>query len=176
MIETARLILRPPQPGDTAALHAMWSDPRVMADLAPVKSPAESAETIARHEAYRATHGVGFWTTLRKEDGAVIGFCGLKPGAEDTPIAGELEVGWMLAADHWRRGFGHEAAAASLAWGWANHDAPRIVAITAAQNAASRALMVRLGMTHTAALDFEHPKFAADDPRRATVTYAFERP
>jgi RimJ/RimL family protein N-acetyltransferase len=176
MIETARLILRPPQPDDTAALHAMWSDPRVMADLAPVKSPAESVATIARHEGYRATHGVGFWTTLRRDSGAVIGFCGLKPGAEDTPIAGELEVGWMLAAEHWRQGFAREAATASIAWGWANHDAPRIVAITAAQNVASRALMVRLGMVHDASLDFAHPKFAADDPRRVTVTYAIGRP
>jgi RimJ/RimL family protein N-acetyltransferase len=176
MIETARLILRPPQSGDTDALHAMWSDRRVMADLAPVKSPGESAATIARHDGYRATHGLGFWTTLRKDSGAVIGFCGLKPGADDTPIAGELEIGWMLAAAHWRQGLAREAAAASLAWGWAHSEAARIVAITAAQNVASRTLMARLGMIHDPALDFEHPKFAIDDPRRVTVTYAISRP
>jgi RimJ/RimL family protein N-acetyltransferase len=176
MIETSRLILRPPQPADMAALHAMWSDPRVMADLAPVKTIDDSIATFARHEDYRATHGLGFWTTLRKDSGAVIGFCGLKPGADDTPIAGELEVGWMLAAAHWRQGFAREAAAASLAWGWAERDAARIVAITAAQNVASRALMVRLGMSHDPMLDFEHPKFAADDSRRITVTYAITRP
>lgn len=176
MIETARLILRAPVPEDEAALHAMWSDTRVMADLGPVKSPAESAATIARHHGYRTTHGLGFWTTLRKDTGAVIGFCGLKPGAGDTPIAGELEVGWMLAAAQWRQGFAREAAAASLAWGWANRDAARIVAITAARNVASRALMARLGMIYDPALDFEHSQFAADDPRRATVIYAIARP
>jgi RimJ/RimL family protein N-acetyltransferase len=176
MIETDRLILRPPQPDDTAALHAMWSDPRVMADLAPVKTLTQSLATVTRHDGYRAEHGLGFWTTLRKDSGAVIGFCGLKPGAEDTPIAGELEVGWMLAAAHWRQGFAAAAAAASIAWGWANRDAARIVAITAVQNVASRALMARLGMVHQERLAFDHPKFAADDPRRATVTYAIGRP
>jgi len=175
MIETPRLMLRPPLPSDTLALHAMWSDPRVMVDLGPVKSLADSIATIARHEAYRAAHVLGFWTTLRKDTGAVIGFCGLKPGAEDTPIAGEVEVGWMLAASHWRQGFAREAAEASLAWGWANTGAARIVAITAAQNVASRALMARLGMMRIAPLDFTHPKYAAHDARRTTVVYSIDR-
>lgn len=176
MIETARLVLRAPQAADEAALHAMWSDARVMADLGPLKSRADSAATIARHARYRATQGLGFWTTLRKDQGAVIGFCGLKPGAADTPIAGDLEIGWMLAAAHWRQGFAREAAEASLAWGWAHRDALRIVAITAAQNAASRALMVRLGMVHHPERDFVHPNFAADDARGVTVAYAIDRP
>ncbi|MDF0487169.1 GNAT family N-acetyltransferase [Sphingomonas sp. H39-1-10] len=173
MIETARLVLRRPVAADLAPLHAMWSDPRVMADLGPLKTREQSAATIARHEGYRQSHGLGFWTVALREDGTVIGFCGLKPGAENTPIAGEVEVGWMLAAAHWRQGFAREAAEASLAWGWANSAAPRIVAITAAQNAASRALMERLGMVRLGG--FDHPNFAVDDPLRETVSYAIER-
>ncbi|RZF63997.1 N-acetyltransferase [Sphingomonas populi] len=174
MIETARLVLRLPVAGDHAPLHAMWSDPRVMADLGPLKTPEDSAATIARHEGYRQSHGFGFWTVVLRDSGTVIGFCGLKPGAENTPIAGEVEVGWMLAAAHWRQGYAREAAQASLAWGWANSDAARIVAITAAQNHASRALMERLGMVRLGG--FDHPNFAIDDPRRETVSYAIDRP
>ena len=174
MIETARLVLRPPVAADHAPLHAMWSDPAVMADLGPLKTPEDSAATIARHEGYRRSRGLGFWTVALRDRGTVIGFCGLKPGAENTPIAGEVEVGWMLAAAHWRRGYAREAAEASLGWGWANSDATRIVAITAAQNRASRALMERLGMTRLGG--FDHPNFAIDDPRRETVSYAIGRP
>lgn len=174
MIETARLVLRLPVADDHAPLHAMWSDPRVMADLGPLKTPEDSVATIARHEGYRQSHGLGFWTVALRDSDTVIGFCGLKPGAENTPIAGEVEVGWMLAAAHWRQGYAREAAEASLAWGWANSDAARIVAITAAQNHASRALMARLGMARLGG--FDHPNFAIDDPRRETVSYAIDRP
>jgi RimJ/RimL family protein N-acetyltransferase len=175
MIETARLLLRPPVPGDRAALHAMWADPVVMADLGRTKSAEESDEAIARHEGYRLG-GLGFWVVERREDGAAIGFCGLKPGNADTPIAGELEAGWMLAQAWWRRGYAEEAMRASLGWAWANRAEPRICAITAARNSKSRALMAKLGMAHCPELDFDHSQFEPGDPLRASVVYAIGRP
>jgi ribosomal-protein-alanine N-acetyltransferase len=173
MITTDRLILRRPEPRDRAPLHAMWADPAVMADLGPVKDEQGSDAAIARHASYAP---LGFWAVEHRGDGATIGFCGLKPGAPDTPITGMLEIGWMLAVPYWGAGYAREAAAASLAWGWANRPEDAIVAITARSNAKSRRLMERLGMAHDPALDFDHPQFAADDPRRDTVTYRIMRP
>ncbi|WBH17585.1 GNAT family N-acetyltransferase [Sphingomonas radiodurans] len=173
MIETERLFLRRPEPIDRAPLHAMWADPAVMADLGPVKTEADSDAALARHASYAP---LGFRAVVRRADGATIGFCGLKPGAPDTPIAGMLETGWMLATPFWGSGYAYEAVIASISWAWANRVEPAIVAITARQNARSRGLMARLGMQHDPALDFEHPQFAADDPRRDTVTYRIERP
>ena len=173
MIETERLLLRRPEPRDRAPLHAMWADPVVMADLGPVKDEAASDAALARHAAYAP---LGFFAVERRGDGATIGFCGLKPGAPDTPIAGMLEIGWMLAQPFWGGGFAREAAAASIAWGFATCDDPAIVAITARRNAKSRGLMERLGMHHVAAHDFDHPMFAADDPLRASVVYRIDRP
>lgn len=172
MIETARLLLRQPESRDHAALHAMWADGRVMADLGPVKSIADSDATLARHASYAP---LGFFAVERLEDGATIGFCGLKPGAPDTPIAGLLEVGWMLALPYWGSGYAQEAAAAAIAWGWRSRDDDAIVAITARQNAKSQALMTRLGMAYAPDMDFRHPLFAADDPRSDTVTYRVVR-
>lgn len=176
MIETQRLILRPPTGADRAALHAMWADPAVMADLGPVKSPAESDATIARHASYGARHGFGFHLVELREDRAAIGFCGLKPGAEGTPVEGEVEIGWMLARPWWGKGYAGEAARACLAWGWANTAASRIVAITAARNLRSQVLMERLGMARRPGDDFIHPAFAADDPLQHSVVFAIERP
>ncbi|MEG3146845.1 GNAT family N-acetyltransferase [Sphingomonas sp. RT2P30] len=175
MIETERLILRRDTPADHPALHAMWADPRVMADLGPVKSAADSEAALAKHASYHP-QGLGFWVVEHRAEGGVMGFCGLKPGAPDTPIAGALEIGWMLAVPYWQQGFAREAAAASMAWAWANRDDAAIVAITSRQNAKSRGLMVRLGMTHVPQLDFEHPLFAKGDPLRDTVTYRIARP
>ncbi|MBN8846975.1 MULTISPECIES: GNAT family N-acetyltransferase [unclassified Sphingomonas] len=173
MIETDRLILRRFEERDRAPLHAMWADPRVMADLGPVKSAADSDAALARHASYDP---LGFFVVERCEDGATIGFCGLKPGAPDTPIANMLEVGWMLAVPWWGGGYAREAAAASIAWGWATCGDAAIVAITARRNARSRGLMERLGMRHIPAMDFTHPLFAPDDPLSDTVTYRIERP
>ena len=175
MIETARLILRVPTPADRAPLHAMWADPAVMADLGPIKDGAESDATLARHDSYR-DEGLGFRNVLRKADGAVIGFCGLKRGNAGLPIAGEVEAGWLLASPYWGQGYAREAMVAALAWGWEHTDAPRIVAITAERNARSQALMVRLGMLRVAGGDFDHPRFEVGDPLRSTVTYAIGRP
>ena len=175
MIETERLILRWPEPRDRAALHAIWADPRVMADLGPVKDAAASDATLAKHQGYRGA-GLGFWVVERKTAPGAIGFCGLKPGAEQTPIAGTLEIGWILAADHWGQGYALEATRASLAHGWTHTSAPRIVAITAACNAASRGLMARLGMAEVPGGAFAHPLFAAGDPLGLTVTSPIDRP
>ncbi|MHA6719603.1 GNAT family N-acetyltransferase [Sphingomonas sp. RS6] len=174
MIETARLLLRPPTLQDFERLHAMWSDPAVMRDLGPVKSTAHSRATIARHRGYGPSHGLGFNVVERRDDGAVLGFCGLKPGAPQTPIADELEIGWMFARDHWGRGYAFEAASATLAWAWRHRDEPRVVAITAASNAASLALMARLGMAWFT--DFEHPAHPPGHRLRPSVAFAIERP
>ena len=176
MIETERLILRPPTEADRAGLHAMWADPAVMVDLGPVKSPEESDATIALHAGYGPSHGLGFWIVEQRADHAAIGFCGLKPGADGTPIEGEVEIGWMLARRWWGMGYAYEAARASLDWGWANVAAPRIAAITAARNLRSQLLMERLGMVRQPADDFVHPRFAADNPLRHSVVYALGRP
>ena len=173
MIETERLILRVPRPDDRAALHAMWADPAVMADLGPVMDGEKSDAVLARHDGYRH-EDLGFNVVERRKDGAVIGFCGLKPGAPDTPIADEVEIGWMFARPFWGRGYAREAAAASLDWAWANRDCPRVVAITAACNTASRALMERLGMAWFA--DFDHAIHAEGSRLRASVAYAIQRP
>ncbi len=175
MIETDRLILRLPEPRDRLALHAMWADPVMMADLGPVKTPEDSDATIARHDSYRP-QGLGFRVVEEKGGAPVIGFCGLKAGAADTPIEGEVEIGWMLSPPFWGKGYAFEAAAAILAWGWGHTPAPRIVAITAALNAKSRRLMEKLGMAHRAGADFDHPRFAPGDRLRRTVIYDIQRP
>ncbi len=175
MIETPRLVLRVPVAADRAALHAMWADPEVMAELGPVKDEAASDAVLAKHDGYRH-EGLGFRTVARRQDGAVVGFCGLKRGDAHNPIAGEVEAGWIIARPYWRQGYAHEAMVAALAWGWDNTDAGRIVAITAAINSRSQRLMERLGMTRLAGGDYEHALFEPGNLLRPTVTYAIARP
>lgn len=174
MIHTERLILRPIEPRDRDQLVTMLADPQVMRDL--VRNPTrETAQaSIDRHIGYRDSHGLGFWTV--EHDGAVAGLCGLKPGAANTPIHGETEIGWLFNKPFWGKGLATEAALASLEWAWANTAAPRVVAITAAGHIKSQQVMGRLGMHRLPDGDFNHPLFAAEDAMRATVTFAIDRP
>lgn len=173
MILTERLILRAPVAADHPALWAMWRDPLVMADLGGPKDDAACAATVARHAGYAP---LGFGVAERRADGQVIGLVGLKPGAPDTPIAGLLEIGWIVARSFWGQGYAPEAARAWLDWAWANRPEPAMHAITARRNAASRRVMERLGMRHVPAMDFFHPAHADEPDVGDTVTYRIERP
>lgn len=176
MIETERLILRGWRTSDVAPFHAMGQDPELMLFLGPAYSEADAAATIDRQNALLATHGYCFWALEAKANGAFLGFCGIKPGVADTPLAGQAEIGWRVARSHWRRGFAREAADAALAWMWVNTDAPLVAAMTVPANRASWGLMERLGMTRFPDEDFDHPALAADDPLRRHVVYRIQRP
>ena len=175
MIETKRLVLRSFEERDRAAMRAFWADPEMTTYLGGARDAEGADAVIARHEGYRESDGgLGFWVTVRRSDDAIVGYCGLKPGAEATPAKGELEIGWSLAPAVWGGGYATEAAQAILAWGWARRSAPRIVAITAQDNHASRRVMDRVGMRYRSA--FRHPAYGADYPNGQSVLYAIDRP
>ena len=174
-IETDRLILRVPRPDDRPALYRMFADPEVMADLGPMKDQAATEVALAKHDADR-WEGLGFWVVERREDSAVVGFCGLKRGDAHNPIAGEVEAGWIVDRPFWRNGYAREAILAAFAYGWTRPDVGRIVAITSAVNLKSQEMMRRLGMTPLPDGDFDHALIPAGNRLRSMVTFAIDRP
>jgi RimJ/RimL family protein N-acetyltransferase len=177
MIETARLYLRNWRPEDRAVFLDMCNSPQVMEHLGGPMSDEEVDDGIARIAACQARNGHSFWAIERREDGAFLGFCGLKIATEaGTPVDGEIEIGWRLRADAWGKGYAREAAQASLDWGFAHLPTDRIVAITIPANRRSWGLMKRLGMTRRPDLDFDHPDFEVGHPLCAHITYVAERP
>jgi RimJ/RimL family protein N-acetyltransferase len=176
MIETARLILRRWTDADRPVFHAHCSDPEVMRYLGPRQTRAETDAALDRQNGYIESHGYGFWAVERRDDGVLLGFCGLKPGAPATPIADDVEIGWRFGSAHWGLGYAREAAEASLAWGWRNTDAPSIAAITVAANGRSWGLMERLGMSRVEGGDFDHPAVPDGSPLKRHIIYRIARP
>lgn len=174
-IETERLVLREWRETDAEALLPMEQDARVMKFLGPLGDEAEARRIVAGQIVNQRLFGHCFWPIERRSDGAFLGFCGVQRGPAGTPIDGEIEIGWRLRADAWGHGYAREAASASLAWGWANLDVPRITAITVAANARSWGLMERLGMARRHDWDFDHPGFADGHPLQRHIGYAIER-
>lgn len=176
MIETERLTLRGWKDSDIPPFDAMGRDPRVMAYFPTLMLQGEAAAAVALQQAIQATLGYCFWAIERKSDRAFLGFCGVKPGPEETPVQGELEIGWRLARNHWQQGYAREAAEASLAWVWENTVRRRVLAITVPANERSRTLMSRIGMTHVEDGNFDHPGLVAGHPLRRHLLYRIDRP
>lgn len=176
MIETERLILRGWRDEDVTPFHAMCNDAEVMRFLGPLLSRADAQAAADRQNGFLASLGYCFWAVERKADGAFLGFCGIKPGPEGTPIAGEFEIGWRLRRDAWGQGYAREAAAATLDWAWTNTDAPEVSAMTVLDNRNSWGLMIRLGMQRDHDADFDHPAVPDDSPLRRHILYRIARP
>jgi RimJ/RimL family protein N-acetyltransferase len=176
VIETGRLILRPPEDRDRDALAAINGDPRVGEWLAAVLSREESDAMINRVNAQIAELGWGFWAVERKTDGAVIGMTGLIDMGDDEPPGPAVEIGWRLSPATWGQGYATEAAQAALDWGFVELSPPEIIAITARTNLRSQAVMRRIGMSPEPWRDFEHPKLAPDHPLRQHVLFSARRP
>ena len=176
MIQTERLILRPWEDRDRSVLRAQCDDPDVMRFLLPVEDDAAFEAMLGRLSSWHKDHGYTFWVLERRADGVVLGICGLKQGAPDTPIENMIEIGWRLGSAHWGQGYAREAAQASLDWAWANLDVDEIVAITVQANGGSWGLMERLGMTRDIGGEFDHPLVAEGNPLRRHILYRIARP
>jgi RimJ/RimL family protein N-acetyltransferase len=176
VIETERLLVRAWHDEDVAPFSILNSDPEVLRFLGIGGTPEESRAFVARQQAMQAELGHCLWALERKEDYALLGFCGVRPGVPDTPIAGELEIGWRLGSGSWGRGYAREAAAACLDWSFESRGVPRVVAITVEANARSRRLMERLEMIRRPELDFLHPLLPDGHPLKPHLTHVRDRP
>lgn len=176
MIETDRLILRGWRDEDVAAHNAMTNDAGFMTFLGSPLPIAESQAAAARQQAHLATFGSCFWVVELRETGAFVGYCGIKPGPDKSPIAGLPEIGWGIASEYQRNGFAREAAAACIDWAWRMRDWPSVHAVTVPANTASWGLMERLGMARVAKGDFDHPNLPEGDPLRRHIHYRIDRP
>jgi RimJ/RimL family protein N-acetyltransferase len=172
MIETERLLLRAWRDEDRDRFWAMEQDFEMMRYLKKL-TREESEAGIDRQVAHQAEHGHCFWAVERKSDLRAIGKCGIIPPRAPTF---EYELGWRFESACWGQGYAREAAQATLDWAWANIDTQAVVAITNPVNTRSWGLMLRLGMTHNPAEDFDHPEVPEGDPLRRCVLYRINRP
>jgi len=175
--ETERLIVRHWRDSDRADYLATCNSEEVTAHLGGPGKAEDVDASLARIRKSQEENGFCYWAVERKEDGAFLGYCGLKPtNLTDSPVEGEIEIGWRFRADAWGQGYASEAATAVLEWAWANLAVDRVVSFTVPANRGSWSVMERIGMTRYPHLDFAHPGFPSDHPLSRHITYVVERP
>jgi RimJ/RimL family protein N-acetyltransferase len=164
VLETERLILRPPVPEDAEPLASMYADPEVMRYLGDGRtlSPRETHRSVRRMiEGWKAD-GFGLFTTVRKEDDAVLGRVGLivwDPETWQTTRADaegptELEVGYTIGRPFWGQGYATEAAAASRDFALEQLGADRLIALIIYGNDASENVARKLGFEYERDIKF----------------------
>ena len=169
--ETDRLVLRDWREDDWPRFWEGTNTPAVMKWLGGVCDDAKRQGAQDRLLGYQRDHGHTFWVVERKEDGAVLGFCGLKRCNQQGGPVGEMEVGWRLREDAWGKGYAKEAAIASLDLAFDRFGAEHVIALTVQPNTASWGLMKRLGMEHRPDLDFANSDFGDD----TIIVYSISR-
>jgi RimJ/RimL family protein N-acetyltransferase len=170
---TPRLILRDWRADDWPQFWEATNTPAVMRWLGGVADEATRNAAQARVEGYRRDHGHTFWVVERRDDGALLGFCGLKRSNQAGGPQGMMEVGWRLREDAWGQGYAKEAAAAALDLAFDQFGADEVIALTVQGNTGSWGLMRRLGMVRREDLDFDSPDFDPENPR--IIAYAMAR-
>lgn len=144
VLPTQRLVLRSVTTDDHATLLALWTMPEVRRFLfdGAVLSAAEITAVIQDSTRDFATAGYGLWL-IRERDGTdLVGAAGLRP-LENLG----LEVYYSLAPGKWGRGFATEAARAVVEYALGPLGLPEVMAEVDEGNAASAAVIGRLGMT-----------------------------
>jgi RimJ/RimL family protein N-acetyltransferase len=172
MLTTNRLILRQWREADLDPWAALNADPEVREFFGGVLTREQSRASLELFRDDIAKRGWGWWAIEVRETGEFAGMAGLDPVDDGLPIQG-VEIGWRLARWAWGRGYATEAARAVVAYGFETLGLREIVAIAAARNLRSRAVMDRLGMTYDPADDFDDP---TEPPElRRSVVYRLRR-
>jgi RimJ/RimL family protein N-acetyltransferase len=144
VLTTKRLILRPVTAHDHAVLLAHWTLPDVRRFLfdGEALSAAEVTETIEDSVRDFRKDGYGIWLIQEEDRAELVGTAGLRP-LEDLG----LEIFYSLAPGSWGQGYATEAARAVLEHALVDLGLPEVLAEVDEGNAASVAVVRRLGMT-----------------------------
>jgi RimJ/RimL family protein N-acetyltransferase len=145
-VETARLRLRRFTAADLPAFLAYRNDPEVARYQGWETISAEEADAFLRKQDATEPGAPGSWFQIAMEEkasGTVVGDCGLHVREDD---ARQGEIGFTLSRAHQGRGLAHEAVTAVLDYAFGTLRLHRMIAITDARNAASVALLERIGM------------------------------
>lgn len=141
VLDTPRLILRPPGMQDLDAFCAFASDPVTMQHLGGVQARSQVWRALTSMAGAWQLEGFAMFSVIEKASGRWIGRLGPWMPA-DWP---GTEVGWGLLREFEGRGYAREGAAAAMDWAFETLGWSEIIHTIAPDNHASAALAQRLG-------------------------------
>ena len=142
LIETERLILRPPCEADVPRIVSLANNRAVAEKLARMPHPYGEVDAKAWLEWLKGLPKgcASFAIGLKAEAGGFIGACGY-----DTFLHGEPDLGYWLGEPYWGRGLASEAAAAVLAHAFEVTGLDFVTSGCRLDNPASRRVLEKIG-------------------------------
>lgn len=152
-ITTDRLAIRPPGPGDAAAIHRGLNDFGVVSMLsrAPWPYRLEDAEAFIGRLPGRDPAKERPLSIIHREHG-LIGGTGFHAD-EEEPFA---ELGFWLARPHWGQGYATEAVTAVLDWARHAWGKRAVRAGHFVENERSGRVLTKVGMLYTGVVERLH--------------------
>jgi ribosomal-protein-alanine N-acetyltransferase len=143
MIETPRLILRPPQPADVPSLYEFLGDPDAMRFTHVHETLRDCRRRVAVHERRRRRDGCAPWSVIERRSGRIIGFGGLYDDPFDPGWG--IELGYWFQPASWGQGYASELAQAALREADEVLRLPKLSAFARRDNAGSRRVLEKAG-------------------------------
>lgn len=144
VIETERLLMRPPTAQDLDAYVDIHEDPAVLHYLnsaGPSQGRVAGWRMIAMLVGHWTLRGYGHWTVLEKASGLVVGRVGLWY-PEGWP---GVELGWIIRRSRWNMGYATEAARAAMAFGFERVGLDHVISLISADNTRSIRVAEKVG-------------------------------
>ena len=131
---------------------AFFGDPEASQHVGGPSAVEDTWRRMLAGSALWPLTGVGMWAVERRSDGAMIGHLGFFDFLRDCEpsIAGNAEMGWILAPGAHGQGYASEACSAILAWFDENFANQPIWALISPGNEPSMKLAAKLGFVRQA--------------------------
>lgn len=158
VLTTRRLRLRTWRKTDIGKYDRYCNTDQVMEWLGEILTARQLRIEYDYFQKQLARNGFTFWVVERKRDRSFLGFCGIiKVTERSSTIQGQVEIGWRIRADQWRKGYAQEAAAAVMQKSLTDLGIRIVYSRIAEGNQPSRRLAEKLGMRRGQALDYIDP-------------------
>src|SRR5712691_3277815 len=158
VIETARLLIRSLRDDDLADLVALIDNWEVASWVSSVPHPyteADGREWIACVQQDHVTGRPRRFIIALKQTDRLIGGVGLDGSTGDE--SEEPSLGYWLGQPHWGNGYGREAVAAVIDYGFRTLGIETIRAYTDPSNAASQKVLLRCGLKNVGEIELAKP-------------------
>ena len=141
VLETPRLILRPPVAADLEGFVALLADPESARFIGGVQPRTMAWRALCVMAGAWALQGAAMFSVLEKATGAWVGRVG-PWHPEGWP---GTEIGWGLRREYWGRGYATEASEATIDWAFEHLGWTDVIHCIVPENTPSKQVALRLG-------------------------------
>ena len=143
-LEAERLILRPLEVADAAALSKLWTDSDVTLYMGGPRNYEEIYAEFIKDARNESPPKFDLWPVIEKATGQLIGHCGLIDKEVEGKV--EIELVYVFAKRAWGKGYATEIAKAIADYAFNQFGLNRIISLINPQNVASENVAKKISM------------------------------